>query len=79
MAHVTRQERVVCKFGNSHSSITYSLIPIADKVNMFFPGYKSKFIMETVTGDIETQVTPALRGTPVGERGLRKFGQCAKW
>lgn len=61
--------------GNPHSSIAYSLIPIADNVRMFFPGYKSKFIMETVTGDIETWVTSAPHGTPVGASGKGRYVQ----
>jgi len=61
--------------GNPHSSIAYSLIPLADSVRMFFPGYKSKFILETVAGDIETRVTSAPDGTPVGTAGKGRYIQ----
>ena len=60
--------------GSSHSSIAYSLIPIADSVRMFFPGYICKFILETVMGDIETQVPSASSGT-VGTVGKGRYIQ----
>lgn len=61
--------------GNPHSSIAYSLIPLADSVRMFFPGYKIKFILETVAGDIETRITSAPNGTPVGTAGKGRYIQ----
>lgn len=73
MSHDKRELFVI--LGSSHSSIAYSLIPIADSVRMFFPGYKSKFILETVMGDIETQVTSASSGTPVGTVGKGRYIQ----
>lgn len=67
--------------GNCHSSIAYSLIPLADSVRTFFPGYKIKFSMETVSGDIETQVTSAPRGTRVGapDKGNYVQGGLTDW
>ncbi len=67
--------------GNPHSSIAYSLIPLADSVRTFFPGYKTTFIIETVSGDIETQVTSAPRGTRVGaaDKGRYVQGGLTDW
>ncbi len=69
------------RLGNPHSSIAYSLIPLSNSVRTFFPGYKTTFTMETVSGDIETQVTSAPRGTRVGapDKGNYVQGGLTDW
>jgi hypothetical protein len=69
------------RLGNPHSAITYSLIPLRKSVRTFFPGYKTKFIMETVSGDIETQVTSAPIGTRRGvpDKGNYVQGGLKEW
>ena len=75
------KKELFVSLGNARSSIAYSLIPLADSVRTFFPGYKSTFTVETVAGDIETQVTSAPRGTPVGapDKGRYVQGGLTDW
>lgn len=49
-----------------HTPKKYSLIPISKEIRHFFPGYKVPFILETDIGEIETHVTSAPQGTPIG-------------
>ena len=69
------------RLGNPRSAIAYSLIPLSKSVRTFFPGYKTTFIMETVSGDIETQVTSApydtRRGAP--DKGNYVQGGLTDW
>lgn len=51
----------------SHTSITYSLIPVRGKARLFFPGYKVEFTVETDLGNVITRVTSASKGTKTGE------------
>ncbi|MGE3976859.1 MAG: helix-turn-helix domain-containing protein [Nitrospira sp.] len=69
------------RLGNPHSAITYSLIPLCNSVRTFFPGYKIAFSFETVSGDLETQVTSAPRGTRVGapDKGNYVQGGLGDW
>lgn len=69
------------RLGNPHSAIAYSLIPLSNSVRTFFPGYKIPFRMETVSGDVETQVTSAPSGTRVGapDKGTYVQGGLTEW
>lgn len=69
------------RLGNPHSAIAYSLIPLSNSVRTFFPGYKIPFRMETVSGDVETQVTSAPHGTRVGapDKGTYVQGGLTEW
>lgn len=69
------------RLGNPHSAIAYSLIPLSNRVRTFFPGYKIPFRMETVSGDVETQVTSAPSGTRVGapDKGTYVQGGLTDW
>lgn len=60
---------------NPRSAIAYSLIPLSNSVRTFFPGYKVSFTMETVSGDIETQVTSASEGAKLGAPTEGKYVQ----
>lgn len=75
------KRKLFVRLGNPRSAISYSLIPLSKSVRMFFPGYKITFIMETVSGDIETQVTSApydtRRGAP--DRGNYVQGGLTDW
>ncbi|MGI6162845.1 MAG: hypothetical protein ACOYEQ_02825 [Bacillota bacterium] len=59
----------------------YALIPINRSNRRFFPGYKTPFILETVIGDIITQVTSSDEGTPVGDPTSGKYimGNLRPW
>jgi len=52
---------------NTHSPYIYSVIPVPKSVRDFFPGYKIEFNLETNIGPINTRVTSASRGTPIGD------------
>jgi hypothetical protein len=69
------------RLGNPHSAIAYSLIPLSKSVRTFFPGYKTTFTMETVSGDIETQVTSAPHGARLGapDKGNYVQGGLTDW
>ena len=69
------------RLGNPQSAIQYSLIPLSKSVRTFFPGYKTTFIMETVSGDIETQVTSAPFGAKRGapDKGNYVQGGLTDW
>ncbi len=45
----------------------YALIPIPKSKRRFFPGYKVYFNLETDIGTVETRVTSAPKGTPIGD------------
>jgi excisionase family DNA binding protein len=79
MSH-DKQELFV-RLGNPHSAIAYSLIPLSNNVRTFFPGYKIPFCMETISGDVETQVTSAPSGTRVGapDKGTYVQGGLTDW
>ncbi len=67
-SRISRDKRELFVYlGNPHTPIAYSLIPFSNREREFFPGYKMPFIMETVSGDVETRVTSAPDGTKVGD------------
>lgn len=75
------KQELFVRLGNPHSAIAYSLIPLSNSVRTFFPGYKIPFSMETVSGDIETQVTSAPNGTRIGapDKGTYVQGGLTDW
>jgi len=75
------KRELLVRLGNPRSAIAYSLIPLSKNVRKFFPGYKTTFIMETVSGDIGTQVTSAPYGTEVGahDKGNYVQGGLTEW
>jgi hypothetical protein len=75
------KQELFVRLGNPHSAISYSLIPLSNSVRTFFPGYKIPFTMETVSGDVETQVTSAPSGTRVGapDKGTYVQGGLTDW
>ena len=80
--HMSRDKReLFVRLGNPRSAIAYSLIPLSKSVRTFFPGYKTTFTMETVSGDIETQVTSASRGARLGapDKGNYEQGGLTDW
>lgn len=66
---------------NPHSAIAYSLIPLSNSIRTFFPGYKVSFTMETVSGDIQTQVTSGSDGAKLGapDEGRYVQGGLTEW
>lgn len=65
---VTQVEKLVdIEIRNPHSSQQYHFIPIPKGKRHFFPGYKQPFLLETDVGVIETHVTSAPKGTPIGD------------
>ena len=64
-----------------HTPKTYGLIPVAKNNRHFFPGYKVPFIIETDIGEIETRVSSAPKGTPLGDPDAGSYiaGKLKPW
>lgn len=64
-----------------HTPRTYGLIPVTKASRHFFPGYKVPFILETDIGEIETRVSSAPKGTPVGDPDAGSYiaGKLKPW
>ena len=60
---------------NVNTARTYAIIPIPKSKRRFFPGYKVYFRLETDIGTVETKVTSAPKGTPVGDSVGGKYIQ----
>jgi len=64
-----------------YTPIRWALIPIPKRERQFFPGYKLPFVLETDISEIQTHVTSAPRGTPIGDPVNGKYiqGELRKW
>ncbi len=63
------------------ASIKYHLFYFPKDKRHFFPGYKIPFILETDIGEIQTKVTSAPKGTPIGDpkAGAYIKGNLVEW
>ena len=60
-------DAISIELNNLHSPTSFALIPIPKQYRYFLPGYKSSFTLETDIGPINTWVTSAPKGTPIGD------------
>jgi hypothetical protein len=78
---IINETSVEIQLKNIDKKRTFRLVPIPKKVRTFFPGYKEYFELETDIGTIETRVTSAPKGTPIGDKhgGGYLQGNLANW
>lgn len=60
---------------NIDAKRAYALIPVPKNKRRFFPGYKVNFMLETDVATVETRVTSAPNGTPIGDRDAGTYIQ----
>lgn len=62
-----KEKDIEIVLNNYSTARKYALIPIPKSKRRFFPGYKVYFNLETDIGTVETRVTAAPKGTPIGD------------
>ena len=62
-----KERTIEIVLNNLDAPRTYALIPVPKAKRRFFPGFKVYFNLETDIGTVETRVTSAPKGTPIGD------------
>jgi predicted type IV restriction endonuclease len=79
--YISTDRKLEIHLNSIHTPKTYGLIPVSKEIRHFFPGYKVSFILETDIGEIETRVTSAPQGTPIGKPDAGNYiqGRLKPW
>ena len=70
-----KEKTLEIRVNNIDAKRAYALIPVPKSKRRFFPGFKESFLLETDVQTVETRVTSAPAGTPVGDRDAGAYIQ----
>lgn len=70
-----REKEIEIRLTNIDAKRAYALIPVPKSKRRFFPGFKEYFNLETDIGTVETRVTSAPSGTPIGDKDAGAYIQ----
>ena len=71
----TKEKAVEIRVNNIDAKRAYAFIPVPKSKRRFFPGFKESFLLETDVQTVETRVTSAPSGTPIGDRDAGAYIQ----